>query len=191
MMNFHMKHFTLALFGLGLASLSLTAANPIITNVFTADPAALVHKGRVYLYTGHDEAPDNNVGYRMHQWLCFSSTNMVDWTPHGSPLAVTNFSWAKADAWASQVIERDGKFYWYAAVDHGSIHGKAIGVAVADRPTGPFKDTRGSALVSNDMTKASKISWDDIDPTVWLDDDGQRICSGATRHVTTRSSSRT
>lgn len=51
--------------------------------------------------------------------------------------------------------------------------GKAIGVAVSSSPTGPFKDARGSALVSNDMTKATKISWDDIDPTVWIDDDGQ------------------
>jgi beta-xylosidase len=149
------------------------AANPIITNVFTADPAAFVYRDTVYLYTGHDEARDNNHGYHMSDWLCFSSTNMVDWAPQGSPLAVTNFAWAKADAWASQVIERKGKFYWYAAVEHAAIHGKAIGVAVSDSPTGPFKDARGSALVSNDMTTAAKISWDDIDPTVWIDNDGQ------------------
>ncbi len=153
----------------GLAS----AANPIITNVFTADPAAMVYQGTVYLYTGHDVPPNRVEGYRMNDWLCFSSTNMVDWTPHGSPLAVTNFAWAKSDAWASQVIERNGKFFWYVAVEHATIHGKAIGVAVADRPTGPFADARGSALISNDMTTAVKISWDDIDPTVWMDDDGQ------------------
>lgn len=150
-----------------------TGGNPIITNVFTADPAALVHQGRVYLYTGHDIAPDNNSSYRMNDWLLFSSTNMVDWEDHGSPLAARDFKWAKGDAWASQVIERDGKFYCYVAVEHGSVHGKAIGVAVADRPTGPFKDARGSALVVNDMTKATKINWDDIDPTAWIDDDGQ------------------
>jgi beta-xylosidase len=151
----------------------LRAANPIITNVFTADPAALVYQDTVYLYTGHDVAPNTVEGYRMNDWLCFSSTNMVDWMPHGSPLAATNFAWAKGDAWASQVIERNGKFYWYAAVEHATIHGKAIAVAVADRPTGPFTDARGSALISNDLTTAVKISWDDIDPTVWLDDDGQ------------------
>lgn len=150
-----------------------TGGNPIITNVFTADPAALVHQGRVYLYTGHDIAPDNRGSYRMDDWLCFSSTNMVDWEDHGSPLAARDFKWARGDAWASQVIERGGKFYWYAAVTHATIGGKAIGVAVADRPTGPFRDARGSALVVNDMTKATKISWDDIDPTVWVDDDGQ------------------
>lgn len=149
-----------------------TGGNPIITSHFTADPAALVHNERVYLYTGHDVAPDNDSSYRMHDWLCFSSTNMVDWEEHGSPLSVKDFSWAKADAWASQVIQRDGKFYWYVSVEH-SERGKAIGVAVSDSPTGPFKDARGSALVSNDMTKATDIGWDDIDPTVWIDDDGQ------------------
>jgi hypothetical protein len=169
----HMKFsVAVALIGLGFCS-SLHAANPVITNVFTADPAAFVYQGKVYLYTGHDEAPDSNHGYRMKDWLCFSSTNMVDWESQGSPLSVTNFSWAKADAWAGQVIERSGKFYWYVAIEHGTIHGKAIGVAVSDSPTGPFKDARGSALVSNDMTTAAKISWDDIDPTVWIDDDGQ------------------
>jgi GH43 family beta-xylosidase len=150
-----------------------TGGNPVITNLFTADPAALVHQGRVYLYTGHDIAPDNRGSYRMDDWLCFSSTNMVDWEDHGSPLAARDFAWAKGDAWASQVVEHEGRFYWYAAVEHATKRGKAIGVAVADNPKGPFKDARGSALVSNDMTTAARISWDDIDPTVWIDGDGQ------------------
>ncbi len=149
----------------------LLAANPVITNPLTADPAALVYRDTVYLYTGNDEAPDNNHFYQMKKWLCFSSTNLVDWTPHGAPLSLTNFVWASSDAWAGQVIERQGKFYWYVAVT--AKGGKAIGVAVADSPTGPFKDARGSALVSNEMTTATKINWDDIDPTVWLDADGQ------------------
>ena len=51
--------------------------------------------------------------------------------------------------------------------------GKAIGVAVADSPTGPFKDARGTALVTNDLTTAVKIFWDDIDPTVIIDKTGQ------------------
>jgi len=149
-----------------------TGGNPIIKSHFTADPAALVHDGRVFLYTGHDVAPDNKSSYRMVDWLCFSSANMVDWEEHGSPLSINDFAWAKADAWASQVIERDGSFFWYVSVEH-SKGGKAIGVAVSDSPTGPFKDARGSAIVVNDMTKATGISWDDIDPTVWIDDDGQ------------------
>jgi beta-xylosidase len=89
------------------------------------------------------------------------------------PLKTTDFTWAKGDAWASQVIERNGKFYWYVTVEHSSVKGKSIGVAVSDNPTGPFKDALGKALITNDMTKFSDISWDDIDPTVYIDTDGQ------------------
>ncbi|MBC6491427.1 glycoside hydrolase family 43 protein [Flavihumibacter stibioxidans] len=147
--------------------------NPIITHKYTADPAAMVHQGTVYLYAGHDEAPPRKEGYVMNEWLCFSSTDMVNWKEHPVPLKAKDFSWAKGDAWASQVIERNGKFYWYVAVEHGSIPGKSIGVAVADRPEGPFKDALGRALVTNDMTKATGISWDDIDPSVIIDKNGQ------------------
>lgn len=148
--------------------------NPIITHKYTADPAALVYNNKVYLYTGHDEAPAKLSNYRMHDWLCFSSTDMVNWTEHNTPLSTKDFAWASDDAWAGQVIPRNGKFYWYVAISHGTIHGKAIGVAVSDKPEGPYKDARGSALVTNDMTtNKTKISWDDIDPTVFIDDDGQ------------------
>ncbi|RYZ26157.1 MAG: glycoside hydrolase, partial [Chitinophagaceae bacterium] len=121
------------------------------------------------LYTGHDQAPAKRNGYEMHEWLCFSSPDMKTWTEHPSPLNVKTFKWAKDDAWASQVIERNGKFYWYVAITHASIPGKAIGVAVSDSPTGPFTDALGKALITNDMTTEAKISWDDIDPTVFIE----------------------
>ncbi len=152
---------------------STHAANPIITDVHTADPSALVHAGRVYLYAGQDEAPDNKSDYHMHRWLCYSSEDMVTWTPHGSPLAATDFKWAKGSAWASQVVEHKGRFYFFATVEHATIKGMSIGVAVSDSPTGPFVDARGSALVTNDMTTDVDIWWDDIDPTVFIDDDGR------------------
>ena len=146
------------------------SGNPLFTDVYTADPAALVVGDTVFLYTGHDEAKPPKEFYEMHEWLCFSSTDMVHWSKRGSPLNVKAFKWAKDDAWASQVIERDGKFYYYAAVEHDSTHpGKAIAVAVSDNPAGLFIDARGSALITNDMTKATDISWDDIDPTVIID----------------------
>lgn len=150
-----------------------TGVNPIIKNKYTADPAALVYKNKVYLYTGHDEAPKGVYSYVMNNWLCFSSEDMVHWEEHPSPLKISDFSWASGDAWAGQVIERDGKFYWYVAISHATIHGKAIGVAVSDSPTGPFKDALGKALITNDMTTQTKISWDDIDPTAMIDDNGQ------------------
>ena len=150
---------------------AMRTGNPVITDLYTADPAAMVHGDTVYLYTGHDEAIPPHEGYVMHEWLCFSSTDMVHWQERGSPLNVKAFRWAKDDAWASQVIERNGKFYFYAAVEHDSTHrGKAIAVAVSSLPTGPFTDARGSALITNEMTSPqSRMMWDDIDPTVIID----------------------
>ena len=150
------------------------SGNPVIKDKFTADPAAFVYKDSVYLYTGHDEAPAGKEGYFMHDWLCYSSADMVNWKQHASPLNVKDFTWARDDAWASQVIERNGKFYWYVAIEHATIPGKAIGVAVSDNPAGPFKDALGKALITNNQTsEASKMMWDDIDPSVIIDGDGQ------------------
>ncbi|RYF93099.1 MAG: glycoside hydrolase [Chitinophagaceae bacterium] len=147
--------------------------NPVIRNKYTADPVALVHEDRVYLYTGHDEAPAGSAGYLMKDWLCFSSDDMVNWIEHPVPLKALDFNWAKGDAYASEVIYRNNQFYWYVAVTHAGIKGKAIGVAVSDKPEGPFRDAIGAALITNDMTTATDIEKDDIDPTVLIDDDGQ------------------
>lgn len=148
--------------------------NPIITHKFTADPAAFVHNGTLYLYAGHDECPPPHNHYEMYEWCIFSTKDLVNWTEHAYTLKALDFKWAKGDAWASQVIERDGKFYWYVTVEHATIHGKSVGVAVSDSPTGPFKDALGEALITNDMTtEYTNISWDDIDPSIFIDDDGQ------------------
>lgn len=150
------------------------AANPIISHKFTADPAALVHEGTVYLYAGHDEdSPGGWEGYVLNEWLCFSSQDMVTWKEEGVVLRATDFTWASGDAWASQVIERDGKFYFYSTVELSDGSGKGIGVAVADRPQGPFVDATGVPLITNGMTTDVNSSWDDIDPSVFIDDDGQ------------------
>lgn len=160
----------------------MPSGNPIITDMYTADPAALVVGDTVFLYTGHDEAIPPKEGYVMHEWLCFSSPDMVNWTKRGSPLRANDFTWAKGDAWASQVISRNGKYYFYAAVEHDSTHrGKAIAVAVSDHPTGPFRDARGSALITNDMTTATSITWDDIDPTVIIDNGQAYLFWGNTK----------
>lgn len=146
--------------------------NPAITHKYTADPAAIVYNGMVYMYVGHDEADENRNFYYMKEWLIFSSSDMVNWKEHSS-FSVNEFSWALGDAWATHVVQRNNKFYLYVTVTHKSIEGKAIGVAVSDSPTGPFKDARETALITNDMTTDISISWDDIDPAVFIDDDGQ------------------
>ncbi|MEO7494796.1 MAG: glycoside hydrolase family 43 protein [Massilia sp.] len=146
---------------------------PIVSNIFTADPSALVDNGRVYVYTGHDEAAVGHAAYVMNEWRVFSSCDMTNWTDHGAPLTAAAFAWAKGSAWAAHVVKRDGKYYFYAPVDHKTIPGFSIGVAVSDSPTGPFVDARGSALITNDMTTQTGITWDDIDPVVFVDPSGQ------------------
>jgi hypothetical protein len=148
-------------------------SNPIVKNMFTADPAALVYKDTMYVYTGHDEAVVGQNAYVMKDWHAFSTTDMVNWKDRGAVADINVFKWAKSDAWAGQCIERDGKFYWYLPVSHKTINGFAIGVAVSDSPTGPFVDAKGSALITNNMTTTINSTWDDIDPTVFIDDDGQ------------------
>jgi beta-xylosidase len=147
--------------------------NPIIRHKYTADPAAIVVGEKVYLYAGHDECPDHENRYVMNEWLIFSSSDLVNWTEEAAVNVTETFSWAKGDAWASEVVEHEGKFWWYVTVEHKTIHGKAIGVAVSDSPTGPFKDARGSAIITNNMTTDVSISWDDIDPTCYVDENGQ------------------
>ena len=140
------------------------AQNPFVQTWCTSDPAPMVHDGTMYVYTGHDE--DGADFFWMQEWRVYSTQDMVNWQDHGSPLALESFSWADDRAWASQTVERDGKFYWYICAHSKLSGGMAIGVAVGDSPTGPFKDALGKPLFENG-------SWDHIDPTVFIDDDDQ------------------
>lgn len=148
---------------LGLLScLNVNAQRPIIQTKYTADPAPMVYNDTVFLYTTHDE--DDAEEFKMRDWLLYTSTDMVNWTDHGVVASLKSFDWVKRDngAWAEQVVERNGKFYMYCP-----IHGNGTGVLVSDSPYGPFKDPLGKPLVWQ------KEHWDDIDPTVFIDEDGQ------------------
>lgn len=143
--------------------LAAAAINPVVQTNFTTDPAPMVHNDTLYVYTGHDE--DGADFFWMQEWRVYSTTDMVNWTDHGSPLAIEDFEWADDRAWAPQCIERDGKFYFYVPLHSKLTNAMAIGVAVGDTPVGPFRDAIGHPLVDG--------SWDYIDPTVFIDDDGQ------------------
>ncbi len=147
------------------------ADNPVVQTKYTADPAPMVYKDTVYLYTSHDEDNSTALGnFNMYNWLLYTSTDMANWTDHGiiagTKAPNKTFSWVQDNgAWAPQVIERNGKFYMYAPIV--STNGtRTIAVAVADSPFGPFKDALNKGLVSTGTT-------DDIDPTVFIDNDGQ------------------
>lgn len=147
------------------AVLGLQAQNPIVQTYYTADPAPMVHEGRVYVYTTHDEDETIDNFFTMHNWRAYSSADMVNWTDHGVVASLKNFAWSDKDngAWAPQAIERNGKFYLYCP-----IHGDGVAVLVADSPTGPFHDPIGKRLIED-----TPDIWHDIDPTVFIDDDGQ------------------
>ncbi|MEO8237021.1 MAG: hypothetical protein ABI576_02860 [Flavobacterium sp.] len=80
--------------------------NPIITDQYTGDPAALVYKDKVYLYAGHDEAPNDFNFYKMNEWVVYSSSDMKHWESHPVPLKVTDFKWASNDAFAGNRKKR-------------------------------------------------------------------------------------
>lgn len=142
------------------------ADNPAVQTYYTPDPAPMVWNDTVFLYTGHDEDVTVSNFFTMNDWRVYSTTDMVNWRDRGSPLSYKTFgTWSGGKAWAAQCIPRNGKFYWYVTAGKGTGGQPAIGVAVSDNPTGPFKDALGKPIASQ--------SWDDIDPTVMIDSTGQ------------------
>lgn len=142
--------------------------NPIITHKYTADPAALVVGDTLWLFTGHDFAGGQK-GYKLKDWCVFSTTDLKHFTEYPTPLKISDFKWDKTGAaYAAHTVERNGKFYWYI-----STNGSGIGVAVADKPEGPYTDALGKQLLTNADCFASKHAWTCIDPAVLIDEDGQ------------------
>lgn len=138
--------------------------NPIIQTCFTTDPAPMVDGDRLYVFTGHDEEKADF--FWMNDWRLFSTTDMVNWTDHGCPLAQCDFAWADDRAWAAQCIKRGKKYYLYVPIHSRLSGGMAIGVGVADKVTGPYHDALGKPLYEDGR-------WDHIDPTVFIDEDDQ------------------
>lgn len=159
--------------------------NPLVRDKFTADPAPLADNGRLYLYVGHDEyyeGQDSASGgkeFNITEWLCYSTDDMKTWKDHGAVMRPTDFKWAVGEAWASQVVRKGDKYYFYTTVQGQDPLGKCVGVAVSDSPTGPFTDAIGKPLVSDDMTdNGARGWWNDIDPTVLIDGDDAWLCWG-------------
>ena len=155
---------------------------PLFQTKYTADPSPMVVGDTLFLYTSHDASPEdipdanekNSAGFFMYDWLLWSTTDMVNWTEHGAVASLKEFSWREREngAWAIQTVERNGKYYLYAP-----LHGHGIGVLVADSPYGPFKDPLGEPLVWQ------KEHWEDIDPSVFIDDNGQAWMYWGNPHI--------
>jgi hypothetical protein len=149
--------------------------NPIVRDIFTADPAALVHDGRMYIFAGRDEAPPTHADFLMREWHVYSSAAPTNdpaaWEHHGALLSIADFEWADANAWAAEVVQGpDGRFYWYVSVRWADaapdMDRMSVGVAVADHPLGSWRDALGAPLITALLPNASAHN---IDPTVLVD----------------------
>ncbi len=170
-----MKHFTRhylpikSLIMVFLVSIFISAVafaqadNPLLTSVYTADANPYVYNGRFYIVCGQDQA--NSTAFNMYAWRLMSSSDMNTWTDHGVIAKPADYSWMPSNrAWASTIINRNNKFYFYIATDY------AVGVLTASSITGPYTDPLGKALIDkNTPGHAAR----DIDPDVFMDDDGQ------------------
>lgn len=147
--------------------------NPLFTDRFTADPAGLVTNGRLYLYAGEDMASPGG-WFSMPHWVAYSTDDMINWECHGPVLKAADFPNSNPNgAWAAQVVEKEGKYYFYVTLDDTRNGEHMIDVAVGDSPLGPFRRARkeDTPLITDAMTQSHRPNAD-IDPTVMIDDDG-------------------
>lgn len=173
-----MRYLASTLLALALSVAMQVAAQPIAQR-FNADPSPHYFEtkdgGRFYVYAT-DDASNSGKYWDSTTWRLYTSKDLKTWTDAGIPLDVTVFKWARRDAkaWAPEAAFRNGKYYFYAPVG-----GDRIGVAVADRPEGPFVDARSDALV--DKARDANAGDEPIDPAVFVDKDGQAYMYFGTR----------
>ncbi len=170
-----MKHLTFHFLLFSIAGLlkftAVFATNPLIMDQFTADPTARVFEGKIYVYPSHDiKAPPEYKGkpnwFVMQDYHVFSSENLTDWQDHGVIVTQTGVEWVDPNAyamWAPDCVFKDGKYYFYfPAIAQAKDNGKfRIGVAIADKPYGPFTPM---------TTPLEGVKG--IDPNVLIDKDG-------------------
>lgn len=168
-MNLSFNGTVLPLIVVAVLSPACWADYPIVSNRYLADPSCLVTKDRVYIYCSNDDESPVEGSYNIPNVICVSSSDMKNWTDHGSVFrAADSTTWAKK-TWAPAAIERDGKFFLYFG--NG---GANIGVAVSENPTGPFEDVLGKPLITHQTpgVQPARNMWL-FDPGVFVDDDGQ------------------
>lgn len=165
------KLFSAVLVAVMLFAVTVNANNPIVkeddrgNRVYAGDPAAIVVDDTVYLFCGHDTSTTNY--YYMPEWLCYSSKDLVNWTYEGVPMKAGDFSWGKAsDAWAGEVEYYNGKYYFFMCKN-----ATGISVGVSDNITGPYTDALNGERLVYPWWTSGKVGWDDIDPTVWIEND--------------------
>jgi hypothetical protein len=142
-------------------------SQPLVTNIYTADPSAHVFNGKIYIYPSHDienNIPFDDLGshFAMEDYHVLSmETPESEAVDNGVALHVKDIPWAEKQLWAPDAAEKDGKYYLYFPAKR--VDGIfQIGVAVGDKPEGPF--VAEPEAIKNSYT---------IDPAVFKDDDGK------------------
>ena len=153
--------------------------NPLYTQRFGADPGVMEYNGRLYVYMTDDLLEYDAAGkvkensYSQIRTInCISSDDLVNWTDHGKIRVAGAYGAAKwaVNSWAPcaahKTINGQEKFLLYFC--NG---GNGIGVLTADSPTGPWRDDRGSLLVTRSVPNCADVTWL-FDPAVMVDEDG-------------------
>ncbi len=139
------------------------SGNPIFTG-FYADPHTMIYGDTYWVY------PTTSIAFADQKSMdCFSSKDLVNWTRHENILSSESIPWIKNALWAPAAIEKDGLYYLFFGannIPHGDPFG-GIGVAVSDKPEGPYEDLIGAPLISVIANNAQPI-----DQFVFRDDDG-------------------
>ena len=135
--------------------------------IYTADPSAHVFNGRIYIYPSHDiesGIPENDLGdhFDMRDYHVFSMNDVNgEVTDHGVAIDVKDIPWSGRQLWAPDVAFKNGKYYLYFPLkDKNDIF--RIGVAISEKPEGPF-------IPQSDPIKGSHS----IDPAVLEDNNGK------------------
>lgn len=148
------------------------SGNPVFEKWY-ADPEGIIYDDTYWIYPTWSDLYENQTFFD-----CFSSKDLVNWTKHSSILDTTEVKWAKRAMWAPSVISKDGKYYFFFSandVHEGEIGG--IGVAVSDRPEGPYKDLLGKPLINEIVNGAQPI-----DQFVYKDGDKYYMYYGGWGH---------
>ena len=135
-----------------VAAHKATSGNPVLQGWY-ADPEGIIYDDTYWIFPTWSDVYEKQTFFD-----CFSSKDLVNWTKHASVLDTTAVKWAKKAMWAPSVISKNGKYYFFFGandVHEGEIGG--IGVAVSDRPEGPYKDLLGKPLINEIVNGAQPI----------------------------------
>lgn len=172
-----MKHFASIVIGGVLATMggSLSAGNPVFEGWY-ADPEAVIYDDEYWIF------PTRSLPYEQQVAMdAFSSKDLLNWTRHENIIDTAAVSWASRCLWAPASIKHNDKYYLFFAandVHPGEVGG--IGVAVADRPQGPYRDLLGKPLINDIINGAQPIDqyvFKDVDGTFYMYYGGWSHCN--------------